>query len=215
MKKLFIFDLDGTLIDTLADLAESTNQALRRLGFPTHETEEYKFFVGNGVMKLFERALPEEARTTENIGKVRDLFLPYYDLHNADMSRPYEGMVEVLETLQKKGIKLAVASNKYQRATIKLVKHYYPSIHFTAILGQRQGKPTKPNPSIVYDILKIAQTDKADTLYLGDSCVDMQTGNAAGVDTCGVTWGFRPRTELEKEQPTYIIESRQEILSFL
>ncbi len=215
MKKLFIFDLDGTLINTIADLAESTNQALRILGFPTHTTEEYKYFVGNGVMKLFERALPEDARTEENIVKVRSLFVPYYDKHNADMSKAYEGMPEILKTLQSKGAKLAVASNKYQRATSKLISHYFPEINFSAVWGQREGVPVKPNPAVVNNILQETSISKESTIYLGDSNVDMQTGKAAEVDVCGVTWGFRPKEELMKENPSYIISKVDEILSFL
>ncbi len=215
MKKLFIFDLDGTLINTIADLAESTNQALRILGFPCHEIEEYKYFVGNGIMKLFERALPEDARTDENIQKVHSLFVPYYDIHNTDRSKVYENMPDVLKTLQDNGALLAVASNKYQRATSKLVSYYYPDIHFSVVFGQRDNVPTKPDPTIVFNILKITNINKKDTIYLGDSCVDMQTAKAAGVDACGVTWGFRPKEELIKEQPLYIIDKRNDILSFL
>ena len=117
MKKLVIFDLDGTLLNTIADLAAATNQALQYYGYPTHETEAYRFFVGNGINKLFERALPEGEPTEENVLKIRSQFIPYYDEHNADLSRPYPGISELLKTLQQQGIMIAVASNKYQAAT--------------------------------------------------------------------------------------------------
>ena len=131
MKKLVIFDLDGTLLNTIADLAQSTNYALAALGYPTHEEKEYNFMVGNGINKLFERALPEESRTEENVLRVRKEFVPYYDQHNADKSRPYPGITELLDELQAKGLQLAVASNKYQAATEKLIAHYFPNIRFT------------------------------------------------------------------------------------
>ncbi len=215
MKKLIIFDLDGTLLNTIADLAHSTNFALESNGFPTHEIEEYKYFVGNGINKLFERALPEGEKSEENIAKVRNVFLVHYDRHNADHSRPYEGMVELLEQLLKKGIKLAVASNKYQAATEKLVPHFFPTVSFVAILGQREGINPKPDPTIVHDILSVANVTKEETLYVGDSNVDMQTAINSGVDACGVAWGFRPVAELGAYHPKYIAHKAADILSYI
>lgn len=211
MKKLVIFDLDGTLLNTIADLADSTNHALKALGYPTHEPDQYNFMVGNGINKLFERALPNGEKTEENVLRVRQEFVPYYDRHNADKSRPYPGVAELLETLQTAGMQLAVASNKYQAATEKLVAHYFPNIRFTAVLGQREGIPVKPDPVIVRDILQIAKVQKEETLYVGDSGVDMQTAINAGVTSCGVTWGFRPRNELESFHPDYIVDNAEEI----
>lgn len=215
MKKLVIFDLDGTLLNTIADLAAATNQALQHYGYPTHEVEAYRFFVGNGINKLFERALPETERTEENILKIRSQFVPYYDTHNADLSRPYPGIPELLRTLQQKGIKIAVASNKYQAATRKLIAHYFPEINFVEVLGQREGIPAKPDPSIVNEIRIKAGVNEKEILYVGDSNVDMQTARNAGVTALGVAWGFRPRTELEALHPAYIIENAEELLSFL
>lgn len=215
MKKLVIFDLDGTLLDTIADLAASTNYALEGNGFPTHAVNAYRFFVGNGVTKLFERALPEGERTPENIEKIRALFIPYYNSHNMDHSRPYPGMVELLSTLQDAGVKLAVASNKYQAATEKLVAHFFPGISFARVLGQREGVPTKPDPSIVNEIVATAGVRKADVLYVGDSNVDMQTAQQGGVEACGVTWGFRPATELAAYRPALLAERAEEILTYV
>ena len=180
MKKLIIFDLDGTLLNTIADLAHSTNYALNKLGYPTHDVEKYNFMVGNGINKLFERALPEGEKTEENVLRVRKEFIPYYDIHNADDSRPYPGISALLSYLQSAGIQIAVASNKYQAATEKLVAHYFPEIHFTAVFGQREGVNVKPDPTIVFDILKLADVRKEDVLYVGDSGVDMQTAANAG-----------------------------------
>lgn len=211
MKKLVIFDLDGTLLNTIADLARSTNYALNKLGYPTHEVEKYNFMVGNGVNKLFERALPEGERNEENILRVRKEFVPYYDIHNADDSRPYPGISELLAQLQAANIQIAVASNKYQAATRKLIDHYFPEIRFVAVFGQREGIKVKPDPTIVFDILHISNVAKEDVLYVGDSGVDMQTATNAEITACGVTWGFRPRTELEEFNPHYIVDSTKEI----
>ncbi len=215
MKKLLIFDLDGTLLNTIADLAHSTNYALEKNGFPTHHLEEYNYFVGNGINKLFERALPEGEKTEENIAKIRQDFLAQYDVHNADASRPYEGIPELLQALQDKGIQLAVASNKYQAATTKLVGYFFPNIRFTAVLGQREGIKTKPDPGIVSEIREKAHVEAADTLYIGDSNVDMQTAINSVVDACGVTWGFRPASELESYHPKYIAQKASDILDML
>ena len=215
MKKLVIFHLDGTLLNTIADLAHSTNYALNKLGYPTHEIEKYNFMVGNGIDKLFERALPEEEKSKENVLRVRKEFVPYYDIHNADDSRPYPGIPELLSYLQDAGVQIAVASNKYQAATQKLVDHYFPEIHFTAVLGQREGVKVKPDPIIVSDILEIAKVAKEEALYVGDSGVDMQTAANAGVTACGVTWGFRPRTELEEFNPSYIADTAGEIKNLI
>ena len=215
MKKLVIFDLDGTLLDTIADLAESTNHALKQLGYPTHDVETIRTFVGNGINKLLERALPLQEQTEEKVMLMRSHFVPYYDAHNADLSSPYPSIVHLLEDLQGQGIMIAVASNKYQEATVKLVKYYFPMINFIEILGQREGINVKPDPSIVFDILQKANVNKEEVLYVGDSGVDMQTAINAGVDAVGVTWGFRPRTELEGFQPIGLIDKAEELLGFI
>ena len=206
MKKLVIFDLDGTLLNTIADLAQSTNYALSRLGYPTHDEAAYRFMVGNGINKLFERALPEGEKTEENVGRMRELFIPYYNIHNADKSTPYPGIPDLLRRLQERQVQLAVASNKYQAATEKLIAHYFPDIRFAAVYGQRDGIAPKPDPTIVFDILAQCGVAPEEVLYVGDSGVDMQTAVQAGVTACGVTWGFRPRTELEAFHPAYLID---------
>ena len=215
MKKLVIFDLDGTLLDTIADLAESANHALKQLGYPTRDVEKIRTFVGNGVNKLLFRALPDEEKTEENMIRMRTHFVPYYDAHNADLSAPYPGIVALLEELQAKGLRMAVASNKYQEATVKLVKHYFPMIDFVEVLGQREGINVKPDPTIVFDILQQAGVSKEEPVYVGDSGVDMQTAINAGVDAIGVTWGFRPRTELEDFHPMGLIDQAEELLGFV
>ena len=215
MKKLVIFDLDGTLLDTIADLAMATNHALQQLGYPTRPVDEIRTFVGNGINKLLERSLPDSEKSEANTLRLRTHFLPYYDAHNADLSTPYPGIPSLLQTLQQKGLMIAVASNKYQTATVKLIHHYFHDISFVEILGQREGVPVKPDPSIVSDIIQKAEVSKEEVLYVGDSNVDMQTAHNAGVDAIGVAWGFRPRAELEALQPLAVIDKAEELLDYL
>lgn len=214
MKKLVIFDLDGTLLNTYEDIAAATNFALTQYGFPTHSTEVIKSFVGNGINKLFERALPEGHKTEEMILKIRAAFIPYYNVHGADFTMPFEGIVELLYTLQRLGVKLAVASNKYEQATKALVETYFPEIEWCAVFGQREGVPTKPDPTIVEEILAVAGiNNKSEVLYVGDSGVDMQTSINANIDAIGVTWGCRSRKELESFTPKAVVDTTEEILN--
>mgnify|MGYP004631893339 FL=1 len=208
-----IFDLDGTLINTIADLGLACNHALSAAGYPTHDLAEYPHLVGNGVNKLIERALPAEAKQTAEqtqaeIQRLRKDFIPYYNEHNCDHTVPYEGMPEVLATLKKAGMRLAVASNKYQEATGKIVEHYYPDT-FDVVFGEREDVPRKPDPQVVYDILAILPDEKV--LYVGDSIVDIETARNAGVPVIACTWGFVAHEELAAAQPDYLIDQPQEI----
>lgn len=213
--RLVIFDLDGTLLNTIADLAASANYALKTLGFPLRKEEECRSFVGNGVTKLLERSLPEGAKTPENIEKMRAVFQAHYDAHNIDSTSVYPGISALLETLQSRGIKLAVASNKYQSATEKLIKHYFPQISFCGVFGAREGVPVKPNPQVVTDILQLVPAPKEEVLYVGDSDVDMQTARNASLRACAVLWGFRSCTQLEPYHPAYWAERAEDILAAL
>lgn len=214
-RQLVIFDLDGTMLNTIADIAMATNHALSAFGYPTHSEEKIKSFVGNGVSKLLERALPEDKRTEENIALLREAFTEYYDKHNADLSTPYPGIAHLLSQLQANGVMLAVASNKYQSATEKLVAHYFPGIDFVCVLGQRTGIPVKPSPDIVHEIMAKANVYRKDTIYVGDSGVDMQTANNAGINAVAVSWGFRPRQELETYCPFAIIDKAEDLIPYI
>lgn len=215
MKKLAIFDLDGTLIDSVADLAQATNYALTQHGYPTHPTGAYRFFVGNGINKLFERALPEGEKSVDNVMKIRQTFIPYYNVHNRDFTRPYPGIVKMLESLQESGIVLAIASNKYMEATAQLVKSYFPHIQFACVLGQREGIMPKPDPQIVYDIIEATQIEHDAIIYIGDTNVDMQTAKNAHLPSIGVTWGFRPSSELQESGATYIANTADELVEII
>lgn len=212
---LVIFDLDGTLLDTIEDLAAAANAALKEKGFPVRTRQECRSFVGNGVNKLLERVLPEGAKTERHIAEIRPAFFAYYDKHLADVTRPYPGIEALLERLQQKGIKLAVASNKYQSATERLVKYFFPNISFTAVLGQREGIAVKPDPTIVQEIMWAAGEKAENVLYVGDSDVDMQTAKNAGVRVCAVTWGFRSKEQLESYRPDFITDNPAEISAMI
>ena len=210
---IFIFDLDGTLLNTINDLGYACNYALEKTGFPTFPIEAYPAKVGNGINNLIRRALPEAERTEENILKVREFFVPFYNNHNCDYTHPYEGIPEVLATLKAQGHLLAVASNKYQAATEKIVEHFFPGV-FDVILGEREGIGRKPNPQIVFDILASLSpfTSHLSPLYIGDSLVDYETTKNAGVPFVACSWGFVAREKLVDAGIEHIIDKPEEIL---
>lgn len=212
MKNLVIFDLDGTLLNTIDDLGMATNHALEAEGFPTHPLEVYPMMVGNGVSRLIERALPDESRTLSTVERLLASFREYYDEHLADNTRPYPGIPELLTELQERGVALAVASNKYQEAVTKLMDIFFPGIIWAAAEGNRPEVPRKPDPSIVFDILSIHPTPKAEALYVGDSGVDMETARRACIESVGVTWGFRPVSELRDHHADHIIYNPADII---
>lgn len=216
MTGLVIFDLDGTLLNTIEDLGTACNHALRECGFPERKMKEYNALVGRGIDNLFRGALPEEGRTEENVRKMRSIFIPFYDAHKCDRTRPYGGITEMMEGIKAAGIRAAIASNKYQEGTELLVKHFFGYMDFVKILGQREGFPIKPSPEIVREAMDAAgDIQKEDVIYVGDSNVDMETGRNAGVRTIGVTWGFRSREELEAYSPWHIADSPAELLEYI
>ena len=215
MTKLIILDLDGTLLDTIYDLAHSCNYALQLHGYPTHEVEAYRYFVGSGMNRLIERALPESARKEDTILNVKKDFLAYYSAHSMAYTQPYPGILELLEILQKKGIALAVASNKIDEATRFLIQRFFSHISFVAVFGQRENIAIKPDPAIVNDILAKAGVQKEETLYVGDSGVDVDTAMNAEVPFVGVLWGFRPKAELESKGAKNFISKPIELLEFI
>ena len=213
---IVIFDLDGTLLNTIDDLGYACNYALEQTGYPTFPIEEYPAKVGNGINNLIRRALPETERTEENILRVRAHFVPYYNAHNCDFTRPYKGIPELLATLKAQGHLLAVASNKYQAATEKIVEHFFPGL-FDVVFGEREGIERKPNPQIVYDIVsKLSPLNaKCSSFYIGDSLVDRDTAQNAHVPFVACSWGFVPRETLLREGVTRIIDSPEEVINEL
>jgi len=216
MTKLIIFDLDGTLLNTIDDLADSMNYVLQQNGLPTHDTDAYKYFVGDGVAMLVRRALPKDVTET-TFTKILNDFMNYYELHKSDKTAPYAGVIETLEKLQEKGILLAVATNKPHELLPDLMTYYFPTIKWAAVFGNRKDVPVKPDPQIVYDILDVTHcTDVArNALYVGDTAVDMQTAQNAGLTKVGVLWGFRPKEELEQARADYIILHPQELMCLI
>lgn len=215
MKQYVIFDLDGTLLDTIADLADATNYALEQLGYTTHPITAYNYMVGNGVTKLLERALPEDMRTTRMVEAMRCHFLEYYDVHCTDRTTIYPGISDLLDELAARGIATAVTSNKYQRAVTHLISHFFGQLPWAAILGHQENVPVKPDPSIVFMALNAHPTPKDNVLYVGDSAVDMETAQRAGVESVGVSWGFRTRSELSGAGADHVVDSPDDILSLL
>lgn len=213
MKQLVIFDLDGTLLNTIDDLGNAANHALEANGYPVHALSSYPFFVGNGVNKLLERVLPEDCRNKMEVERLKKAFMDYYDAHDADHTRPYAGITELLDELTDRGIKAAVASNKYSRATKRLIARFFPQVPWAVVEGQRDNRPVKPDPSVVFDILAQCPTPKADVLYVGDSGVDMETARRACVDSVGVTWGLRPVKELREHYAGCIVDRPSQILN--
>lgn len=213
MTKLAIFDLDGTLLDTRADIADACNHALRMCGCPERKLEEYNMLVGRGILNLFRGALPEGRKDEETVMKMREYFVPYYNAHIDNLTRPYDGIMEMLDAIVREGIHLAIASNKYQEGTEALVKKYFGAYDFVCILGQREGRPIKPDPEIIHEAMEsLPGTTVAEVVYCGDSDVDMQTGINAGVRTIGAAWGFRTREELSAYNPWLMVERPDEIV---
>lgn len=213
--RLAIFDLDGTLLDTIGDLAEACNYMLSLRNLGSHTREEYAKMVGNGILNLVKRALPEELRTDEYVMAARADFLDFYTANIDRHTRPYDGIYEVLRTLQDEGWSLAVASNKFDEGTQKLVRSIFPDIHFSAIYGNKEGFPLKPDAALLDLIMKECDANVATTWMIGDSGVDIQTAKNAGVRSIGCSWGFRPRTELEEFGADYIVDAPSEILQIL
>ena len=216
---LIIFDLDGTLINTIDDLGQACNHALSACGFPTHKIEDYPRLVGNGINKLIERALPEEHRQQATVLRLREYFVPYYDAHNCDLTHPYDGIPELLAALKAAGHTLAVASNKYQAATEKIVAQLFPNT-FDVVLGERENVPRKPDPQIVRDILAYLTDNQYPItnnrpLYIGDSLVDAETAKAANLPFVACTWGFCTTEQLHTAQPDYMVHHPSEILKLV
>lgn len=210
--RLIIFDLDGTLLDTIGDLAVACNAVLAARGLPQHTYEQYRRFVGNGIMRLVERVLPEALRTPDTVAAVRADFVKYYTEHIDIHTVPYRGIPELLAQLVRRDVRLAVASNKFQAGTEKLIRRFFPDISFAAVLGQREGVPLKPDPTVAEEILAATGVARARTLFVGDSGVDMLTAAAAGIRSAGVTWGFRDRAELLEAGAWRIVDRPEALL---
>ena len=215
MIKAVIFDLDGTLLDTLEDLANACNYALRSCGYKEHAVKDYVRFVGSGRYILMKRILPEEDKNNEEaIEKVLKLFDEYYGEHMHDTTKPYDGIYELIKKLKIKNIKLAVVSNKPDEFAGETVNRYFGN-EFEITYGQRPNHAVKPDPKTVYEVMEYLNVTKEECIYVGDSDVDMKTAQNAGVKSIGVAWGFRGEEELKSAGADYIIRTPQELVNLL
>jgi len=206
-----IFDLDGTLLNTLEDLADACNWLCQRHGWPVHTLEEYRYFVGNGAAKLVERSIPDHVQVQDTLVEE---FTRQYNAHKADKTRPYDGIKTVLDQLKQQGISLAVLTNKPDSAAGSVVEQYFPGV-FPLVRGGRPGVPLKPDPTPVFDLMRAMGADSAHTLFVGDSNVDIQTAKNSGISACGVLWGFRTRQELEEEGAEFIAPVPEDLLNII
>lgn len=214
MYQYVIFDLDGTLLNTLDDLADAGNWVCANRGWPTHSTEDFKRFVGNGLAKMAERMAPQAFRSPEAVQGILDEFMPYYDAHKADKTAPYEGMTEALKTLKAAGVHMAVLSNKAHELAGPVVEDYYPGL-LPVVQGALAGVPTKPDPTLLHRLMKELGAEVENTLFVGDSNVDIRTAKNGGLTSCGVLWGFRSRSELEAEGADFLAETPDQLVDLI
>lgn len=206
-KKLAIFDLDGTLANTIEDLATAVNYGLIKLGYPIHHVDKYNNFVGNGIMKLCERALP--AGKSESLPELFDIFNTFYQNHCMDKTKEYSGMTELLRQLSRNSVDIAVATNKTQKFSEKIISGLFPYIKFIKVLGGCEERPKKPAPDIIYEIT--GDREYSEIYMIGDSNVDIMTAKNAGIKSIGCLWGFRTEAELREAGADYIVSKPSEI----
>lgn len=212
MYKNYIFDLDGTLLDTLEDLANAVNYALKKMNYPVRTLDEVRSFIGDGMKMLIRRSVPAEAGEAE-CAETLQYYSSCYLEHVADCTKPYDGIEELLGTLKKRGCRLAVVSNKPDLQTQRLIRECFGDI-FDAVAGQKEGVKTKPDPEAVLGIMEIIGAEKDSTVYIGDSDVDVLTAHNAELPCIGVTWGNRSREVLIENGAEFIADSAADILKF-
>ena len=211
--QLAIFDLDGTLLNTLEDLADSTNYVLSLHGYPVRTLEEVRRFVGNGIRRLIEQAVPEGVGT-EIVDTLFEEFMPHYQEHCADKTRPYDGVIALLQSLKQQGIRLAVVSNKADDAVKELCDNYFPNL-LEVSAGERVGIRRKPAPDTVNEVLKLLQIERERAVYIGDSEVDVATARNAEIDCVAVDWGFRDKDCLQKAGAKVIVSTTKQVEEYI
>ena len=211
--KIAIFDLDGTILNTLDDLADSLNVVLQEFKMPLHTYEQVRFMVGNGIPKLIERAVPE-GTSNPKYTQVLNKYIEYYEKHCSKKTAPYDGILEILTQMKSYGMKLAVNTNKVAQAAEELCIHYFPSV-FDYVCGSCPQIPVKPAPDGVNKILHHFNLKKEDAVYIGDSDVDIQTGKNAGIDVISAVWGFRGKDFLLQNGAEKIVQNAQELLEMI
>ncbi len=212
--KGIIFDLDGTLLDTLADLAVAANSTLAHFGFPGHPVDAYRYFVGEGLKTLIQRIVPTTSCSDEELAAYMKKFTEIYSRTWNQNSAPYDGIQEMVSSLSSSGMQLAVLSNKPHDFTRICVEQFFPNAPFSFVYGQREGVSKKPDPAGALEIADKMGLASGEILYVGDTATDMKTGNSAGMKTIGVLWGFRDRQELEANQASKIVATPAEVVSY-
>jgi phosphoglycolate phosphatase len=210
-----LFDLDGTLLNTLEDIADSVNRTLMKMGFPTHELDAYRYLVGDGALMLISRALPEDKRVTATIKTCIEDFRKDYSSHWNIKTHPYKGIPELLDALKERGIKMGVLSNKPHTITQQCVTQILPHWRFDVVLGQKDSVPLKPDPSGALAVAQDMKISPSHFLYLGDTAIDMKTAQTVGMFPVGVLWGFRPEEELVEGGAKALIKQPLDLLHFL
>lgn len=210
MYRTVIFDLDGTLLNSIGDLAAAANYVCRQNRWPEHTEEEIMGMVGHGIPNLVRQFSPADARSTLMVLNTTSQFNQYYGCHNMELTRPYEGMAELLQQLKAAGAQLAVCSNKADNFSRAIVEHYYPGV-FELVRGNLNGMPVKPDPTVVREIMRDLDASYLSAMMVGDSSVDIQTGHNAGIKACGVTWGFRSRENLVEAAADAIADTPVEL----
>ena len=210
-----IFDMDGTLLDTLDDLGDCMNRVLHEEGFPIHPIEAYRHFVGNGMAKLVERVLPQDARDEATKAKIRERMTQEYRRHWADKTDLYPGIASLLEELKRRGCRRAILSNKPHAFTTVIAEHYFAAWSLDPVFGARDGVPGKPDPAAALEICRKWRLNPEEVLYIGDTNTDMQTARRAGMFALGACWGFRSREELKQYGAQALIEEPQQMLDYL
>ena len=213
MKKAIIFDLDGTLLNSLIDIAESVNFVLEKYNFPTHNIEDYKYMIGNGIQVLIEKALPNNISKTD-FGKYFKEASTVYEQRQTQKTHPYDGIMDMLYSLSEKGISLNILSNKPDNFTKDVVNHFFKDINFKIVFGAREDIPKKPAPDAVNEIVNTLGFNKQEFMYMGDTSTDMLTANAANIESIGVTWGYRKVDELLNAGAKHIVNNPAEVLRF-
>jgi len=213
--KAVVFDLDGTLIDTLEDLGNAMNRILMERGLPTHNMDAYRHFIGDGVAMLVTRALPEEKRNDDSISVYSEAFRQEYSKNWNVMTKPYDSVPEMLDALKLGGLKMSILSNKPHDFTELCVSELLPNWNFDVVIGQRDSVPLKPDPTSALEIAEFLNIPPVDFLYLGDTDIDMKTAIAAGMFPAGVLWGFRSAEELQEGGARALIQSPMEIMNLI